>query len=615
MNLSSLRFKIYLGFGLIAVLLILVGIVSLLGSRATRNAYSKIEKIENLNETVLTIDRDVQEMRMQVDRFVNSGHPSLKKEVRVTQQRVAEGVEAAKNLISDQEGKQELELIQNYVESYADNFDKVVIERQVRQELVYEKLPALYEKVEDQLAQFSEELQGKENLDSNQLRLNIGVVKLAKSKEYFLRYFENPNTRFVNLAVQHLNEVKLSLSEIEELKNSLGELVDQLDELEKTGLRAVQATRSYMFLRNVVMAGDQSELSYDAKKLRASAQKRKSDMSVKVQRQVQRTNWLTGGITLGALFLSLLTSVRLAVLILPPLARLRDTFRQLSFGATLDEVPGEHRNDEIGELAHAASVFSDQNKKTRELLQESEMLAEELENRASELTASNEELDRFAYVASHDLKSPLRGIRQLAQWIHEDAQDDLPPKSREHLAKMNLRVEKMEELLDDLLQYSRVGRIESNSEFVNTYELLLGIVELIDNPCGVEIKIPSTLPAFTTILAPFKQIWLNLIGNAVKHSDKGKKGVVEINWENDGEFYVFSVRDNGPGIDEPNHERAFQMFQRVGNMSVDGSGMGLAMVRKEVQSVGGVVELESELGAGATFKFSWPIELDLVAKN
>jgi signal transduction histidine kinase len=167
----------------------------------------------------------------------------------------------------------------------------------------------------------------------------------------------------------------------------------------------------------------------------------------------------------------------------------------------------------------------------------------------------------------------------------------------------------MEMLLDDLLNYSRVGRTEVVPEDVDIAKLLQGIADVTDNPHGVSIRWPDNLPTFKTHRIPLEQVLMNLIGNAIKHNDKGSDGVVEILCERVGHAYHFRVKDNGPGIETQHHERVFQMYQRIGDNGVDGSGMGLAIVKKQVERVGGSIRVDCNHDLGVTFGFNWPSEL------
>ncbi len=232
--------------------------------------------------------------------------------------------------------------------------------------------------------------------------------------------------------------------------------------------------------------------------------------------------------------------------------------------------------------------------------------AEDRLNRyAADLERSNAELDQFAYVASHDLKAPLRGLDSLAQWIVEDLGDSVPQATKEHLLKMHQRVERMEALLDDLLAYSRAGRVFGDAETINLTDLIGGITQMISPPDGMSVVAAGRLPILRAYRAPLELVLRNLIQNAVKHHDRDT-GCVEISAEERDEWVELAVSDDGPGIESKYHDRVFGMFKTLRPRDqVEGSGMGLAVVRKTIESQGGKVWLESE-GRGACFRFTWP---------
>lgn len=232
---------------------------------------------------------------------------------------------------------------------------------------------------------------------------------------------------------------------------------------------------------------------------------------------------------------------------------------------------------------------------------------ERLERTVAELSRSNRELDQFAYVASHDLKAPLRAIRNLASWISEDNTEELSVDSHRHLEQMHKRVARMEALLDSLLAYSRVGRLEQAREQVDTGGLVRGVVDLLNIPetFDVELNCADT-PVIETPRAPLELVLRNLVNNAVKHHDRAH-GHIEIATNDLGPMVEFLIADDGPGIAPEFHDRVFGMFQTLRTRDdIEGSGMGLALVKKSVETHGGEIALESNGGRGAVFRVRWP---------
>lgn len=239
---------------------------------------------------------------------------------------------------------------------------------------------------------------------------------------------------------------------------------------------------------------------------------------------------------------------------------------------------------------------------------EAERKAEELARLSAELARSNQDLDQFAYVASHDLKAPLRGIANLTEWIEEDLGDKVTGESREHMELLKGRVHRMEALIDGILTYSRAGRVHDEPTDVNVGELLAECIELLDPPTETTVEIGPGMPVLRTERVPLQQVFMNLIGNAIKYNRRpGAR--VEVSMEaTDGE-YRFSVADNGPGIEPRYRERIWQIFQTLAPRDqVEGTGIGLSVVRRIVESRGGRTWLDSEVGKGTTFHFSWPIQ-------
>lgn len=230
-----------------------------------------------------------------------------------------------------------------------------------------------------------------------------------------------------------------------------------------------------------------------------------------------------------------------------------------------------------------------------------------LESNLKEIQKANQELHNFAYVASHDLKSPLRGIDQLADWIAEDIGDAASTETKKHLQLMQSRVRRMEVLLDDLLAYSRAGKSMEDVVKVDTHQLALDAFELMaplrQIACHLETK---DLPVLQTQKTSLALVLRNLIGNAIKHHHRSES-VIKVSAKPIEGGFEFAVTDDGPGIAPIHHQRVFGMFQTLKPRDeIEGSGMGLALVKKTIEARGGSISLESDGAQGCTFRFTWP---------
>lgn len=234
-----------------------------------------------------------------------------------------------------------------------------------------------------------------------------------------------------------------------------------------------------------------------------------------------------------------------------------------------------------------------------------------VEKHVAELARSNQDLDDFAYVASHDLKAPLRAINHLTEWISEDLRSgnlEEIPSNLDTLRKRSLR---LETLLNDLLTYSRAGREDEKIATINCNDLIEDAFQLSSASSKFQISTSNELPIFSTIQAPFEQVVRNFISNAIKHHDKDT-GHIQVGSKELDEYYEFSITDNGPGIESQHHEKIFKMFQSLQPRDqVEGSGMGLALIKKIVENYGGKVYLESTFGEGTTFYFTWPKDITI----
>jgi len=258
-----------------------------------------------------------------------------------------------------------------------------------------------------------------------------------------------------------------------------------------------------------------------------------------------------------------------------------------------------------GEIVGRVWSFRDITEQVRTSRRRDE-LVQQWEEANRQLECVNKELKDFAYVVSHDLKAPLRGIKTLAEWIATDQADRLDDEGQEQLRLLLGRVDRMHALIDGILQYSRVGRVNEEKERVDLGALVPQIVDLLAPPEHIHITIGDELPVIESERTRITQVFQNLLSNAIKYMDK-PQGRITVGCREDEECWTFNVSDNGPGIDAKHHERIFQLFQTlVPRDQYESTGIGLTLVKKIVELYGGRIWIESQVGEGCSFYFTLP---------
>lgn len=281
-------------------------------------------------------------------------------------------------------------------------------------------------------------------------------------------------------------------------------------------------------------------------------------------------------------------------LAVPVISRAGSVLGALFFGHAEPSVFGDRAQRLAVALAANAATAMD----NARLFADQQRLIKELEK-------TNDELDQFAYAASHDLRAPLRGISNLATWIEEDLGGATPKKVREHIAMLKGRASRMDKLINGLLELARVGRVRQKAERVDVTELLHETIDLLSAPEASRILIVGAMPMMIAERFALQQVFLNLILNAVQHAGR-KDVIVRIMATERPDEYEFAVSDNGVGIPVEHHERVWQIFQTLQARDiVESTGIGLTIVRKQVEANGGRAWIEPG-GPGATVRFTWP---------
>ncbi|UOY08119.1 PAS domain S-box protein [Muricauda sp. SCSIO 64092] len=257
-------------------------------------------------------------------------------------------------------------------------------------------------------------------------------------------------------------------------------------------------------------------------------------------------------------------------------------------------ISGAPRYDEAGKIVGSIGVHLDITKQKELELQK--------QNLVNELEESNQGLQEYAHIVSHDLKSPLRSVTALATWLYDDYNDVLDENGKYNLQMMMEKVEGMDKLIDGILKYSTVNSDTLDNTDVDVNQVVREIGEIIYIPDHVSIKVANTLPVIQADKVKIHQLFQNFLSNAVVNIEK-KVGIVEIASKETTTHWEFSIKDNGVGIPKEYHEKIFKIFQSIGN-NERSTGIGLSIVKKIVDRYRGKVWLESEIGVGTTFHFT-----------
>ena len=217
------------------------------------------------------------------------------------------------------------------------------------------------------------------------------------------------------------------------------------------------------------------------------------------------------------------------------------------------------------------------------------------------------ELEKFVYHASHDLKAPLLGMQYLINWIEEDNPgNQLTNQSKKHLELLRRRAYRMGNLLDSLLKYYQIGRIQAEISSVNSKQLVQDIVRQLNPPTTFTFEYAKNLPVLQTSKALLHQVFSAILDNSIKYTSR-KNGHIKVGIHELSNFYEFFVEDNGPGIESVYHSKIFELFQTLQPRDIlESSGVGLSIAKKIVESQGGEITVDSAKNKGATFRFTWP---------
>lgn len=612
---------------LILVLVALVGLLLLQGIIARTNQSSLAEAINASGQAVIDVglvgelQRDVLDLQRNVLIFKETASPSA-----VTRfERLMQAIEAKlDNLESSKLSLQvqyqvdnTLERMRSHLLSYQDNFREVVAAREQREQIISSgKLTAAFDV--NSLLNASQAAP-----DSRQVILLR--LHLSKAENAALQYLQQPDSGQIIVFSQQLTQAQAVLSSVNWANTA--QIVEQLTTIEAQFMRLTRIIQGNLFLVNVVMAGSANEFLYLSGEMNTQV----NEQYIALKKQAEQSSVdARRNLDIASLFVILLAIIAAAYTfyrILGPIRSITDVFRQLADGKKIAEIPGQHRQDEIGQLAEAARVFSDKNAQTNQLLEDATLLNAQQEALNRELAASKKKAEQatasksiFLANMSHEIRTPMNGIIGLLDLAQKQPMTAL---LKSYLDKAAYSGQILMSVINDILDFSKIeaGKLELEEiafSMHSVFDNLLAVISLRaqEKNLSVKLLVSPHLPA-KAIGDPLRlsQILLNLGTNAVKFTEQG-----EITIRFDGEYndkgnrlmLNVAIEDTGIGMSEEQLSRIFQPFTQADeatNRKYGGSGLGLTIVKQLTEMMGGELAASSRTANGSVFNVSLPFKV------
>ena len=318
----------------------------------------------------------------------------------------------------------------------------------------------------------------------------------------------------------------------------------------------------------------------------------------------------------GITLLAWIFALWIASSISNPIRSLERTARNIRDG-NLNEHIDFKRNDEIGHLAECLESMTQRLRQTiatmqseinerRQLDQHLGEVNRDLAITINQLESAHKEVSDFAYAAAHDLKTPIRGMVTLVQWILQDHRDEASGPLLEHMELLHIRAQRCASLVDGILDYCRAGHHRGKIQHINGDVVIRRILDEIQPDISIDIDIQEKMPMIMADAMSFTNVIRPLLRNAIQYCDP-TQGEVKITYKDNHDHWTFSVHDNGPGIAPEYHKRIFAIFQTLAlRDETEHAGIGLTIAQKTVRAWGGDLWVESQPGQGSTFHFTWP---------
>jgi len=591
--------KIYVGFIISGLLAIAIAMISYLTIGYVSEKFRDLVDYSTQAEEGIKLINMVSELQHQSLIYTHNGHKSAAEKVYQLEQSLHQHLDDMQ--LDDNKIKQHLY-------QYMVAFKQLDEQRQLQYALINDNIRTSASNTEKLFKSYISTIAN--NYDhALQLKDREILNTLLLVEKNAMRYFDTLNPTNVVEVKKSLKQISSYLQENKTMDTSamsqayVSEMIAGVLEYEKNFLEAVQRTRAYLFLVNVVMSAEAYEVVYQAKLMSQELEYKKVITELSLFEMLNTVNKVVLLTIIVSAFLAILLPLKIGRSITLPIVRLSSAFNELSKGALKTKIPTYTVDDEMGELTYAAEVLKEKNRQTEQLFEESKNLSRELDDKKKKLERSNDELEQFVFTVSHDLKSPLVSSMGFIGIIRSLAAKGKTKEAISKLSKVVKANERMGQLIDDLLELSRVNRIHLDKKNIDLNELLATFKnmhrgELEKN--GIAMQIKPGLPMIFANESRILQLFENLFSNSVKYASNQKDPIMEIGTRESEHSNLIYFRDNGPGVPKEYHEKIFKLFHRLDNEK-EGTGIGLTIAAKVMKFHNGKIWIDSEEGKGAKF--------------